>query len=83
MWIPDPDKVWVAAKLLDNYSHHCVTLKVVTEETENVKKPSFYFFFVNLSDSRLFKPRVFCLGDSPRCGFKDNTESKAAAFEES
>ena len=36
VWIPDPDKVWKAAKLLDNYNQNSPTLRLITEDDEIV-----------------------------------------------
>ncbi len=37
VWIPDADKVWKAARLLENYDTNSSSLKIVTEEDEQVK----------------------------------------------
>lgn len=36
VWIPDADKVWKAARLLENYDPNQTTLKVLTEDDEIV-----------------------------------------------
>ena len=36
VWIPDPDKVWLAAKLLESYDDKKPTLKVTIEDTEAI-----------------------------------------------
>lgn len=36
VWIPDADKVWKAAKLLEDYNQNSPTLKLITEDDEIV-----------------------------------------------
>ena len=38
VWIPDPERVWKAAKLLDDYKPNVPHLRVLTEEDELVIK---------------------------------------------
>ena len=36
MWIPDPDKVWKAARLLQNLNPNSPTLRIITEDDQIV-----------------------------------------------
>lgn len=43
VWIPDPERVWKAAKLLDDYKPNVPFLRVLTEEDELVIKLLKYY----------------------------------------
>ncbi len=36
VWIPDPDKVWKAARLLQNLNTNSPTLRIITEDDQIV-----------------------------------------------
>ena len=76
VWIPDPERVWKAAKLLDDYKPNVPHLRVLTEEDELVIKLLKNHSYISLS---LIIISISSIGDRVRHKLESSAESEATA----